>query len=105
MTDKIIVFSACASAEEGQKLGRLLVEKRVAACVTIIPGALSIYHWKGKIEESPEWLLMIKTRRDQFDALKTELQGIHSYQVPEIVAVQIVAGLESYLTWMDRELG
>jgi len=105
MTDKIIVFSACASAEEAQKLVRQLVEKRVAACATIIPGALSIYHWKGKIEESPEWLLMIKTRRDLFDALKIELQGMHSYQVPEIVAVPVVAGLESYLTWMDRELG
>ncbi len=105
MTDKIIVFSACGSADEGRKLARQLVEKRVAACVTIVPGAQSVYHWQGKIEESAEWLLVVKTRRDLFDALKAELQGMHSYQTPEIVAVPIVAGLESYLTWMDRELG
>ena len=105
MTDKIVVFSACGSSEEAQKLARQLVEKRVAACVTIVPGAQSIYHWQGKIEESAEWLLIIKTRRDLFDALKSELQGMHSYQTPEIVAVPIVAGLEAYVAWMDRELG
>jgi periplasmic divalent cation tolerance protein len=105
MTDKIIVFSTCGSADEGRKLALLLVEKRVAACVTIIPGAQSVYHWQGKIEESAEWLLMIKTRRDLFDALKIELQAMHSYQTPEIVAVPVVAGLESYLAWLDRELG
>ncbi len=104
MTDKIIVFSTCESAEEGRKLARHLVEKRLAACVTIVPGALSIYHWQGKLEETPEWLLLIKSRRDLFEELKAELQSIHSYQTPEAVAVPIVAGLEAYLSWMDREL-
>jgi periplasmic divalent cation tolerance protein len=104
MTNKIVVISTCGSSEEAQKIARHLVEKRLAACATIIPGAKSIYHWEGKTEESEEWLVMIKTSQDLFESLKAELQSIHSYQTPEIIAVPILAGLESYLAWMDREL-
>lgn len=104
MTDKIVVLSACDSQEQAEKLARHLVEMRVAACVNIVAGARSFYRWKGAIEETPEWLLVIKSRRDLFDAIKTEIGKIHSYEVPELLALPVVEGSESYLEWLDREL-
>ncbi len=105
MTDKIVVLSACESEEEAVRVARHLVEKRVAACVSVVPGARSIYHWKGAIEDTAEWLLVIKSRRDLFAALRTELGKMHSYEVPEMLALPVVEGSESYLAWLDRELG
>lgn len=104
MTDKIVVFSACGSAEEARKLARHLVETRVAACVNVIPGACSVFHWEGKVEEASEWMLIIKTTRARLEALKSELRKIHSYSVPEVVAVPIVDGSDDYLEWVDREV-
>jgi periplasmic divalent cation tolerance protein len=105
MTDKIVVFSACGSAEEAQKLARHLVETRVAACVNVIPGVYSVFHWEGKVDEASEWMLVIKSTRARLDQLKLELRTVHSYSVPEVVAVPIVDGLADYLDWMDREVG
>lgn len=104
MTDKIVILSACESEEEAAKLARHLVEKRVAACVTIVPGARSFYRWQGELEDTPEWLLIIKSRRDLFAALRGEIGKIHSYEVPEMLALPVVEGSESYLAWLDREL-
>jgi periplasmic divalent cation tolerance protein len=104
MTDKIVVLSSCGSADEAQKVARHLVETRLAACVSVLPGATSIYHWQGKVEEAPEWVLLIKTSRANFEALSAALAKIHSYQVPEIVAVQIVDGSPMYLEWLSREV-
>jgi periplasmic divalent cation tolerance protein len=104
MTDKIVVLSACDSAEEAAKLARHLVETRVAACVNIIPGARSIYLWKGEIEDAGEWMLMIKTSRELFPAVRTALEKLHSYEVPEVIAVPVVEGSEAYLAWLDRAL-
>jgi periplasmic divalent cation tolerance protein len=104
MTDKIVVLSTCGSTEEADRVARKLVETRVAACVNIAPGVRSIYHWQGTIEESTECLLIIKSRRDLLDALEIELRKAHSYEVPEIIALAVVDGSESYLSWLDREL-
>ena len=104
MTDKIVIFSTCSSAEEAGRIARRLVEARLAACVTVVPGAQSTFHWKGAVEQSEEWLLVIKSNRDLFVQLKTQLQELHSYEVPEVIAVPIVDGAESYLNWMDREM-
>lgn len=104
MTDKIVVLSTCDSEEQAAKVARGLVERKLAACVSILPGARSIYRWKGQIEDTAEWVLVIKSRRDLFDALRTELQKLHSYEVPEVVALPIVDGSEGYLAWLDREL-
>lgn len=105
MTDKIVVLSTCESEEQGERVARHLVEKRLAACVTILPKARSIYRWKDEMQDSGEFVLLIKTRRDLFDALRTELKTVHSYEVPEVVALAVVDGSEEYLAWIDREVG
>lgn len=104
MTDKIVVLSACESEKEARSLARHLVEKRLAACVNILPAARSVYRWKEKIEEASEYLLIIKSRRDRFPALREELQKMHSYEVPEVIALPVVDGSEAYLNWLDGEL-
>lgn len=104
MTDKIVVLSACDSEEQATKLARHLVELRLAACVSVVPGARSIYRWKGEIEDAAEWLLVIKSRRDLFSAIRSEIGKIHSYEVPEMLALPVVEGSEGYLAWLDREL-
>ncbi len=104
MTDKIVVFSACSSAEEAARIARGLVEKRLAACVNVLPGVRSIYRWKGVVEDESEVLLVIKSSRALFNQLRIELERMHSYEVPEAIAIPIVEGSEPYLAWMDREL-
>ena len=104
MTDKIVVLTTCDSEKQATKLARHLVEKRLAACVNILPKARSIYHWKGKLEETAEQLLIVKTRRDLFGPLQAEIEKVHSYEVPEIIALPVVDGSEAYLGWIDSEL-
>ena len=104
MTDKIVIFSSCASVEEAEKVARGLVEKRLAACVTLIPGARSIYRWKGEVEDAAEYVLLIKSSRGLFEQLREELAAVHSYEVPEILAVPVVAGSREYIDWIDKEL-
>jgi periplasmic divalent cation tolerance protein len=104
MTDKIVVFSACDSEEQAGLIARALVEQKLAACVNIVPGARSVYRWKGQIEDSSEWLLIIKSRRDLMDRLRAAVGKIHSYEVPELLAVPVVDGSDSYLAWVDQEL-
>jgi len=105
MTDKIVVLSTAASAEEAEKLARGLVEARVAACVNVVPGMRSFYRWKGAIEDAAEWLLVIKSSRARFEALRAMLEKLHSYEVPEVIAISVIDGAENYLNWMDGELG
>jgi periplasmic divalent cation tolerance protein len=104
MTDKIVVLSTCDSEESANKVARGLVEKHLAACVNVVAGARSIYRWEGQIEEASEWLLVIKSRRDLFQALSAELRNLHPYDVPECIALPVVAGAEAYLAWLDQEL-
>src|SRR5271168_2099833 len=97
MTDKIVVLRACASAEEAQRIARGLVEKRLAACVNVIAGVQSIYRWKGAVEEEAEVLMVIKSSRGLFNQLRIELERMHSYEVPEVIAIPVVEGSERYL--------
>ena len=100
MTDKIVVLSACASPEEAEKIARALVEKKLAACVNILPAVRSIYRWKNAIEDEQETLLLIKSSRALFNELRSEIERLHSYEVPEAIAIPIVDGLDRYLEWM-----
>jgi periplasmic divalent cation tolerance protein len=101
MTDKVIVLSTCSSREEAKRIARGLVEERLAACVNIVDGVASIYQWHGKVEENDEVMLVVKSRRDR---LQERLAGMHSYEVPEAIAIPVVDGLPAYLEWLDREL-
>ena len=104
MTDKIVVLTTCDSEKHGVQVARHLVELRLAACVSILPKARSIYRWQEKIEEAGEWVLLIKSRRDLFAALRAEIQKIHTYDVPEVIAIPVVDGSEAYLGWLDGQL-
>jgi periplasmic divalent cation tolerance protein len=104
MTEKIVVLSNCGSEEEAHRVARALVEARLAACVNIVPGVRSIYHWQGSVQEDSEWMLIIKSTRPLFEQLAAELRKIHSYEVPEVLAIPVVAGDEAYLEWLNREL-
>ena len=105
MTDKIVVLSTCAGEEEAGRLARALVEERLAACVTVVAGVRSFYRWKGEIESSAECLLVVKSSRELFTSLRTALGRLHSYEVPEVVALPIVDGAPSYLEWLDACIG
>jgi periplasmic divalent cation tolerance protein len=109
MTDKIVVLSTCGSSDEAQRLAHALVEKRLAGCVNIIPGVRSVYRWRNEagkdaIEEEEEVLLVIKTSRPLLEDLRNEIERLHSYEVPEVIAMQVVDGSERYLAWLEREL-
>jgi len=104
MTDKIVVLSASGSEDEARKIARHLVETRVAACVNVIPGVYSVFHWEGKVDEASEWMLVIKSTRGCLESLKAELRKVHSYLIPEVVAVPIVDGSPDYLAWVEREV-
>lgn len=105
MTDKIVVFSTCATEEEAAKLARLLVDARVAACVTVVPGARSVYRWQGAVESAAECLLIIKSSRQRFEGLRLAMEKAHAYDVPELVAVPVLDGAPNYMNWLDSQLG
>ena len=104
MTDKIVVLCTCDSDELARRVARELVEQRLAACANILPGARSVYRWKDQIEDAEEFLLIIKSRRLLFDQLRAAIEKLHTYEIPEIIALPIVDGSESYLAWLDHEL-
>lgn len=104
MTDKIIVLTTCESSADAERIAGVLLQQRLAACVNILPGAKSIYRWQGKIENAAELLLLIKTRRGLFEQLSAELARIHPYEVPEVVALPMIAGSAAYLGWLEKEL-
>lgn len=104
MTDKIVILCTCSSAGEAERLARSLVEARLAACVNVIPQVRSYYRWEGALESSEEHLLAIKSSRPLFGALRAHLAKLHSYEVPEILALPVVDGSEEYLSWFEASL-
>jgi periplasmic divalent cation tolerance protein len=104
VTDKIVVLTTCNSQEQGAQLARHLIEHRLAACVNIISGAHSFYRWKGEIEQAAEVLLIIKSSREVFEKLRDAIVHLHSYEIPEVIALPVVDGSDAYLNWLDREL-
>lgn len=98
----IVVFITVSSLEEGEKIAKAVVEKRLAACVNIIPGLRSIYRWQGKICDDGELLLVAKTTGALFERLEKEVKSLHSYKVPEIIALPIIKGSNDYLSWIDE---
>jgi periplasmic divalent cation tolerance protein len=100
--DAVVVYITAGSSEEAAMLARALVTERLAACVNRV-AVESTYRWQGQIEEAPEVLLIVKTRRACLDALAAPVQALHSYTVPEMIALPIVAGWPPYLQWLAAE--
>ena len=101
MTDKIVVLVTCGSLEEGKRIGRALVEARLAACVNVAQAPIeSIYRWEGKVHTATEFLMIIKSSRARFRALEEAVKRLHSYEIPEIVALPIDRGSPDYLAWL-----
>jgi periplasmic divalent cation tolerance protein len=105
MTDKRIVLSTAGSEGEARKIAHHLVDHQLAACVNIVPGIESIYRWKGKVESNRESLLVIKTTADRFAAVRDAISELHSYDLPECIAVSIDDGSSEYLNWLADSLG
>ena len=100
MDNYILVLNTCNSDEIASKMAETLVSKKLAACVNIVKNVESIYQWQGKIEHDKELLLIIKTRQSLFSQLEHEIQELHDYELPEIIAVPIEAGEKNYLNWI-----
>ncbi len=99
----LIVFSTFPDAASAREAANKLVEARLAACVNILPGVTSVYRWKDQLESSSEALLMVKTTQTAYPQLESALKACHPYELPEIVAVAIAAGLPDYLHWISQE--
>lgn len=104
MTDKIVLLTNCESADEAERLARALVEARLAACVNIVGGVRSVYRWKGAVETASEVMLVIKTSRELLPEAQALIEKLHSYELPEVIALSIVDGSERYLDWLAEGL-
>ncbi|MFA4995104.1 MAG: divalent-cation tolerance protein CutA [Bdellovibrionales bacterium] len=103
MYEFLSVYMTASSRDEADKIALALVEEKLAACVNIFPGILSVYKWAGTIRHSEECAMIAKIRSDQFDAFQKRVKELHSYECPCIVAVPVVAGSEEYLDWIRKE--
>lgn len=104
MQEFIVVYVTAGSADEADRLARALVDERLAACVNRIKSVQSVYRWQGKVEQSEEELLIIKTSRDRFAALEKRVRELHSYSVPEVIALPVIEGSGAYLKWLNEQV-
>jgi len=103
--EALVVFVTAQTEEEAAKIARALVEGQLAGCINIIKPIRSIYSWQGKIEDDAEVLMIVKTQKSLFTSLKNRIKELHSYTVPEIIALPVVAGSEDYLKWLEEVTG
>jgi len=104
MTDAIVIFVTAGSEAEAETIAKALVEERLVACVNILSPIRSIYRWEGTVADDREWLLLIKTQAERFSAVAARVKELHSYQVPEVIALPIVAGAGGYLRWLQESV-
>jgi periplasmic divalent cation tolerance protein len=102
---EIVVMVTTANEEEAVRIGRALVEANLAACANIVPRVRSVYRWEGKLADEQEALILIKSRVELFGSLEREIVRLHSYSIPEVLAVPITAGSAKYLNWLRVETG
>jgi periplasmic divalent cation tolerance protein len=103
MTDKRIVMTTAGSVDEARRIAETLVDRKLAACVNIVPRVVSIYRWKGKVEEAEEWLLWIKTAAE-FEPVRDAILEMHSYELPECLSIAIEDGSPQYLKWLEESV-
>ena len=104
MKSYIQITTTTETKEQAEKIAQYLVETKLAACVQVTGPITSIYRWKGKVENAQEWLCLIKTQDDLYGKVEAAIKSLHSYEIPEIIAVPIVKGSKEYLKWIDNEL-
>lgn len=102
MSEHVEIQVTCGSGEEAERIADVLIDRRLAACVQQVP-IRSTYRWEGEVQHDEEILLLVKTRADRFDVVASAVAALHSYDVPAITAVPIVAGSSDYLAWIDAE--
>src|SRR6266852_8496677 len=100
MTEARIVLATTGSQDEARKIAHALVERKLAACVNIVPQVESVYRWQGKVESAAEWLLIIKTQATAFARVRDAIRELHSYELPECVLLEISDGSPEYLAWI-----
>ncbi|HEU5375569.1 MAG TPA: divalent-cation tolerance protein CutA [Ktedonobacteraceae bacterium] len=105
MANFIEVHTTIDSPEAAQKIADTLLNARLAACIQVSGPITSSYWWQGKKEQAQEWVCTIKTRRDLYPALEKAIKGVHTYDEPEILACEVIAGSQGYLDWINRETG
>ncbi len=103
MEQAMLVLTNMADAASARSLARTLVERRLAACVNLLPGVQSVYRWQGVVEEAEEVTMLIKTSVDRYDELEQAIRQLHPYTLPEVIAVPVQAGLQPYLNWITQE--
>jgi periplasmic divalent cation tolerance protein len=102
-TDAVVVLTTVATEDEAMALVRALLERRLVACGTMLPGARSLYRWEDRIADEPEVVVLLKTRSVRVAALESAFAELHPYKVPELLALPVSAGMEQYLGWIGRE--
>ena len=105
MIDARIILTTAGSQEEARKIAHALVERRLAACVNIVPQIESVYRWQGKVDVAEEWLLLIKTQADLFEQVRDAVKELHSYDLPECVMLEVSGGSQEYLDWITKNTG
>ncbi|SRR6266699_5338189 len=101
MTDKLLVLSTAGSETEARKIAEALVERKLAACVNIVPRILSVYRWEGGVEHAEEYLLVIKTVAAREEQVRAIIRELHSYELPEFITVSVTGGSAEYLKWLE----
>lgn len=104
MTDKLLVLTTAGTEAEAKKIAQSLVERQLAACVNIVPKMQSVYRWEGKVESAEEYLLLIKTTQRSVESVQSAIRELHSYDLPECIAVSIESGSEGYLKWLEDSI-
>lgn len=102
MSDALLVMTTLPDQAAAEQLAERLLARQLAACVNILPAMTSLYMWKGRLEHGKEHLLLIKTRRERYEMLETEIRNGHPYELPEIIGVPVTAGLAGYLAWIGE---
>jgi len=100
----LVVLVTASSADEAGRIGQAVVHERLAACANLVPSIASTYWWQGKVEQAGEALLILKTREDLLEALQDRVRVLHSYSVPEVIALPLVGGHPDYLRWIDESV-